>query len=315
MLKLLSQRLALGLVTLIVVSGLIFWATELLPGDLPTNILGQQATPEDVAAIRAELGLDRPVPQRYVAWVKDALKGDFGQSVVSKRPVMAVLGPRLWNTLFLVIYAAVVAVPFSILLGILAAVGRNGLYDKVVNIAALAAISMPKFLIGFLLLLYLAVHFRWFPVITTFKPDQTLLQHLKDIFLPMATLVVVVAAHMIRMARSALLAVMASPYIEMAKFKGLSNWRIVTHHALPNALAPIVRIVALNLGYLIAGAIVVEVVFTYNGFGRLMVDAVARHDVPVVQACGLVFAVVFIGLHLVADLLCMLSDASLRHGQ
>jgi peptide/nickel transport system permease protein len=313
MLKLLGQRLVLGLLTLIVVSALIFAVTEWLPGDIATNILGQQATPENVVAIRAELGLDRPPHERYVEWLRGAAEGDFGTSLANKRPVTDVIGPRLWNTLFLAVYAAIIAVPLSVFLGILAAIYRNSIYDRLVNVGTLAAISMPEFFIGYILILFLAVQFRWFPAIATFKPEQSFMQHLYSTFLPMLTLVLVVIAHMMRMTRTSVLAVMASPYIEMALLKGLPKSRIVVRHALPNALAPIINVIALNLAYLIVGVVVVEAVFTYNGLGRLMVDAVSKRDVPVVQACGLIFAIVFIGLNLIADVLSILSNPRLRH--
>lgn len=313
MLKLLGQRLVLGVLTLVVVSALIFAVTEWLPGDIASNILGQSATPENVAAIRAELGLDRPSHVRYVEWLRDAINGDLGTSLANKRPVATVVGPRLWNTLFLAIYAAVIAVPLSVFLGILAAIYRNSIYDRLVNVGTLAAISMPEFFIGYVLILFLAVQFRWFPAIATFKPEQSFTQHLYATFLPMLTLVLVVIAHMMRMTRTSVLAVMASPYIEMALLKGLPKWRIVVRHALPNALAPIINVIALNLAYLIVGVVVVEAVFTYNGLGRLMVDAVSKRDVPVVQACGLIFAVVFIGLNMIADVLSILSNPRLRH--
>jgi peptide/nickel transport system permease protein len=313
MLRLLGQRLVLGILTLIVVSALIFAVTEWLPGDIATNILGQQATPENVAAIRAELGLDRPAHVRYVEWLRDAVRGDFGNSLANKRPVTTVIGPRLWNTLFLAIYAAAIAVPLSVFLGVLAAIYRNSIYDRLVNISTLAAISMPEFFIGYILILFLAVQFRWFPAIATFKPEQSFIQHLYSTFLPMLTLVLVVIAHMMRMTRTSVLAVMASPYIEMALLKGLPKSRIVVRHALPNALAPIINVIALNLAYLIVGVVVVEAVFTYNGLGRLMVDAVSKRDVPVVQACGLIFAIVFIGLNLIADVLSIVSNPRLRH--
>jgi peptide/nickel transport system permease protein len=313
MLRLLGQRLVLGALTLIVVSALIFAVTEWLPGDIATNILGQQATPENIAAIRAELGLDRPAHERYIEWLRDAINGDLGTSLANKRPVVDAIGPRLWNTLFLALYAAIIAVPLSVFLGVLAAIYRNSIYDRLVNVGTLAAISMPEFFIGYILILFLAVQFRWFPAIATFKPEQSFPQHLYATFLPMLTLVLVVIAHMMRMTRTSVLAVMASPYIEMAVLKGLPKSRIVVRHALPNALAPIINVIALNLAYLIVGVVVVEAVFTYNGLGRLMVDAVTKRDVPVVQACGLIFAIVFIGLNLIADVLSILSNPRLRH--
>jgi peptide/nickel transport system permease protein len=313
MLKLLGQRLALGILTLFAVSILIFAVTEWLPGDIATNILGQQATPENVAAIRAELGLDRPAYERYVGWLGDAVQGDLGRSLANKRPVLDVIGPRLGNTLFLAIYAAVIAVPLSVMLGILAAIYRGGVFDKIVNIVSLAAISMPEFFIGYFLILFMLVQLKWFPAIATIKPEQSFFQHLYVTFLPMLTLILVVIAHMMRMTRTSVLAVMSSPYVEMALLKGIPKRRIVVHHALPNALAPIINVVAINLAYLIVGVVVVESVFTFNGLGRLMVDAVAKRDIPVVQACGLIFAVVFIGLNMTADILSILSNPRLRH--
>lgn len=313
MLKLIGQRVALGFATLVAVSLLIFWATELLPSDLPANILGAQATPEDVAAIRAELDLDRPAPQRYVEWLKGVLQGDLGRSLANRRPVVDVIGPRLGNTLFLMIYAAVIAVPLSVVLGTMAAVYRNSIYDKLVSACSLAAISMPEFLIGLFLILVMSAHLAWFPAIAAVKPEHSFFQQLHAAFLPMLTLILVVMAHMMRMTRASVLAVMSSAYIEMALLKGVSRRRIVLHHTLPNALAPIIGIVAVNLAYLMSGIVVVEAVFTFNGLGRMMVDATARHDIPVVQASGLIFAAVFIGLKLTADVLSILANPRLRH--
>ena len=315
MLRLVGQRLVLAFMTLLIISVLIFAVTAWLPRDLATGILGNAATPENVAAVRTELGLDRPVPDRYVEWLQGVITGDFGRSLANQRPVVDVIGPRLWNTLFLAAYAAIVAVPLAVFLGILAAVYRNGMCDRLMRIVAVAAISMPEFLIGLALVLYLSVQLHWFPAIATYKPEQTFAQHLHTLFLPMLALVLVCAAHTTRMTRTAVSAVMASPYIEMAVLKGVPQWRIVTRHALPNALAGIFNVIALNLGYLFVGIVVVESVFTYNGLGRLMVDAVGRRDVPVVQACGLIFAVLFIGLNLIADVLSILGNPRHRHSR
>lgn len=313
MLRLLGRRLAFSAVALIVASALIFAVTDWLPRDLASRILGEQATPENIAAVRAELRLDQPPYKRYLAWLEHAIKGDFGRSLIADRPVGDMIGPRLRNTLFLIFCAAIVAIPVSIVLGVLAAVGRNGIFDKVIGGLAVGAVSMPEFLIGYCLMLYLSVRQRWFPAIVTFKPDQTMAENLHAILLPMLTLLVLVLAHMVRMIRFSMLDALASPYVEMAKLKGLSMRRIVIHHVLPNTLAPIINVVALNLSYLIVGVVVVEAVFTYNGLGRLMVDAVSRRDMPVVQGCALIFAAVFISLNLVADVLSILSNPRLRH--
>lgn len=313
MLRLIGRRLVFSAVALIVATALIFAATNWLPPDLVNRILGEQATPENVAAVRAELRLDQPPHQRYLIWMQNGIKGDFGRSLINGRPVAEVIGPRLWNSLFLILYAAAIAIPLSALLGVLAAIGRHGLFDRLVGVVTLAAVSMPEFLIGYLLMLYMAVQFRWFPAIVTYRPEESLIEHLHAMLLPMLTLLAVVFAHVARGVRSTMLGIMASPYVEMAKLKGLSRRRIVRHHILPNALPQIINIAALYLGYLIVGVVVVETVFTYNGLGRLMVDAVYKRDVPVVQACGLIFAVVFIGLSLIADVMAILANPRLRH--
>jgi peptide/nickel transport system permease protein len=312
MLGLIGRRLLFSAMALVVASALIFAATAWLPRDLAASILGDRATPENVAAVRAELRLDQPPYRRYLAWLQHGIRGDFGRSLVSGRPMAEVVGPRLRNTLFLIACVAAIAIPGSMALGILSALGRNGSFDRLVRVLTVAAVSVPEFLIGLLLMQYLAVQLRWFPVIATFKPEQSMAQNLHAIFLPMVTLLVVVLAHMVRMIRSSVAAVLASPYVEMAMLKGLSRRRVVMRHALPNALAPIINIIAVNLAYLFLGVVVVEAVFTYNGLGRLMVDAVTTRDVPVVQACGLIFAIVFIGLNLIADVLCILSNPRLR---
>ncbi len=315
MLKLLGQRLALGVLTLFAVSILIFAVTEWLPGDIASNVLGQNATPDAVAAIRAELGLERPFYIRYAEWMGDAVQGDLGRSLANKRPVLDVIGPRLGNTLFLAIYVAVIAVPLSVTLGVLAATYRGGIFDRVMRAVSMAAISIPTFFIGYVLILFLSVHFRWFPTIAALKPEQGFFHHLYVAFLPMLTLTFVAVAHIVRMTQEAVGAAMSSSYVEMALLKGIPKRRIVMHHVLPNALAPIINAVAVNLAYLIVGAVVVEAVFTFDGIGRLIVDAVVARDIPMVQACGLIFAFVFIGLAVAADMLSILSNPQLRRAR
>lgn len=315
MLKLLVKRTILGAAMLLAVSVAIFLVTEVLPGDLAGNILGPQAAPEEIAALRAELRLDRPIVERYVEWLSSAARGDLGRSMANKRPVTALIGPRLVNTVFLVFYVAVIAIPLSAVLGILAAAFHRRGFDKIVKFGALAAISMPEFLIGSCLVLVLSAHLKLFPAISTIRPEQHFFQHLYATSLPMLTLALVVAAHMTRTIRTAIVDVLHLPYAEMAELKGVSKGRIVLHHALPNAMASIISVIAGNLPYLVAGVVVVEVVFTFNGIGRLMVEAVWRRDIPVVQGCGLIFAIIFIGLNAVADMLSFLSNPRLRRPQ
>jgi peptide/nickel transport system permease protein len=312
MLRLITLRLVFGLATMWAASVMIFAGTELLPGDLATAILQNSATPENLAALRAQLGLNRPPVVRYTEWLTRAAHGDLGTSLTNNRDVVEELAPRLRNTLFLAGFAALIAVPLAIGLGLLAAIWQGSVFDRLVNVVTLLTISVPEYLVGYILVKYLAVRFDIFPVLANVTPDTPLLDRLWLTFLPTMTLVLVVVAHMMRMTRASVLAIMASPYIEMAVLKGVSPSRVVVRHAFPNALAPIINVVALNLAYLVVGVVVVEAVFVYPGLGQLMVDAVSKHDLPVVQACGLIFAGAFIVLNLVADIFAILSNPRLR---
>lgn len=312
-LSLVAKRLALGILTLWLVSLLIFAITEILPGDVATAILGQAATPETVAAIRDQLGLNEPAWWRYLQWLTGAIQGDFGISLANQRPVAPQILGRLENTFFLASVAAVIAVPLAIGLGLIAAIKQHSLLDRTISLTTLASISVPEFFIAYLLIFFLAVQAGWFPSMARFDSDMGLLEQLGVIILPALTLVLVVLAHMMRMTRATVLNVMAQPFVEMAELKGVPKWRIVVQHALPNALAPIINVVALNLAYLVVGVIVVEVVFVYPGLGQFMVDAVARRDIPTVQACGLIFAAVYVTLNMLADIGAILANPRLRH--
>ncbi|MCH2167298.1 MAG: ABC transporter permease [Oceanicola sp.] len=309
------KRLALGVVTLFVVSILIFMATELLPGDFAQEILGQSATPETVKALREQLGLDQPLLTRYLSWLGDILRGDLGNSLANGNSVSELIGKRLGNTLYLALYAAAIAVPLSLTLGILAALYRNTFFDRFANAAALTSISFPEFFVAYILIFWLAGAGGIFPSMSNFRTDPTLSEFLYRAFLPALTLTLVVTAHMMRMTRAAIINLLASPYIEMARLKGMSPIRVIVKHALPNALAPIINVIALNLAYLITGVVVVEVVFVYPGLGQLMVDSVSARDMPVVQGVALVFAGAYVLLNLTADVLATLSNPRLVHGR
>jgi peptide/nickel transport system permease protein len=312
-LKLVARRFALGVLTLWAVSVLIFVGTEILPGDVATAILGQSRTPETVKALRESLGLDRPAPLRYADWLIHFAEGDIGKSLANQRDIGDEMRQRLGNTLFLAGVAALVAVPLSIFLGLIAAIRQNSFLDRAINAVTIVTISFPEFFIGYILIIFISVQLDWFPSLATISDDMSLWDKLDTIALPAATLVLVVLAHMMRQTRAAVVSVLASPFIEMAILKGIPKWRIVLQHALPNALAPIISVVALNLAYLIVGVVVVEVVFVYPGMGQLMVDAVSKRDVPVVQTCGLIFASAYVVLNMLADLLGILSNPRLRH--
>ena len=310
---LVARRLALGLGTLIVVSLLIFMAVELLPGDIAQAILGQSATPETLAALRTRLGLDDPAWLRYLTWLGGAVQGDFGTSLISGEPVGRAIAGRFANTLFLAVYAAAIAVPVALVLGVLVALWRESIFDRLANILTLTTISSPEFFLGYILILYLSVQTGWFPAIASLGREMTFLELLHRTFLPALTLVLVVTAHMMRMTRAAIINLLASPWIEMARLKGMPPWRVIVVHALPNAWAPIINVVALNLAYLITGVVLVEVVFVYPGIGQLLVDAVSKRDFPIVQACCLIFAATFILLNLAADVGSIVTNPRLRH--
>jgi peptide/nickel transport system permease protein len=311
------QRLGLGVLTLFIVSIIIFSSIELLPGDFAAAILGQSATPETVAAFQRELGIDRPAPVRYVEWIGGVMQGDFGSSFSSsigyRRTVAELITPRLLNTLYLAAMTAAVAVPLALGLGILAALYRNSWFDRAVNTLTLTTISFPEFFIAYILMLFLAVKFPVFYSLANVSNDMPLLERLARSALPAMTLTLVIVAHMMRMTRAAIINLMASPYIEMAQLKGVSAGRVVLFHALPNAWAPIVNIIAFNLAYLVVGVVVVEVVFVYPGIGQLMVDSVKARDIPVVQACALIFAATYILLNLTADIISIVTNPRLLH--
>lgn len=312
-LKMVGQRLSLSLLTLFVVSIIIFLSVELLPGDLAEAVLGQAATPEAVETFRKQLGLDQPPHLRYVGWLRDIVEGDLGRSLANQRPIEELVSGRLYNTLFLAGYAAAIAVPVALMFGILAALYRNSIFDRGVNIVAVTAVSSPEFLAAYILIFFFSVQLGWFPAIARVTEDTPLLERLHILLLPAVTLTLVTMAHMMRMTRATILDLMSRPFIEMARLKGIGRGRIVFHHALPNALAPIANVIAINLAYMIVGVVVVEVVFAYPGLGQLMVDAVGKRDMPVVQIVCLIFAVTYITLNLLADICSILSNPRLLH--
>lgn len=320
-LRIVLQRLLLGFVTLFFVSLIIFSAVEFLPGDFTQAVLGQGATEENVAAFRRELGLDQPAYTRYLNWVGSVMQGDFGTSfsgrnasgVDRSREVLDLVLPRLKNTLFLAGMAAIVAVPLALILGITTALYRNSLYDRTVNAATLTTISFPEFFVAYVLILFFASLWSVFPSLANVNSDTAFLERIYKCALPALTLILVIVAHMMRMTRAALINLLASPYIEMGRLKGVSKAKVILRHALPNAWAPIATVIAFNLAYLVVGVVVVEVVFVYPGIGQLMVDAVSTRDVPVVQACSLIFATTYIVLNLIADIIGIVTNPRLLH--
>jgi peptide/nickel transport system permease protein len=307
------KRIAMGLLTIFVISVLIFVGVEALPGDLATAILGQEALPETVAQFRKELKLDEPPVKRYFLWLGAFMRGDLGNSLANKRPVADLIGWRFKNTIFLAASAAVIAVPVAILLGILAALYRNSLFDRIISMATLSTISFPEFFVAYILIALLSVQVIIFPSISNINDSMSFGQKIFAIILPCLTLTMVVVAHMMRQTRAAIINILASPFIEMARLKGIKRLRVIVLHAFPNALSPVINVVALNLAYLVVGVVIVEVVFVYPGLGQLLVDSVTSRDIPVVQASGLIFASVYITLNLLADVMSILTNPRMRN--
>ena len=315
------KRIFLGLFTLFLVSLIIFSSISFLPGDFAQAILGQAALEDTVAAFRKELGLDKPIFFRYIDWIGGVMTGDFGASFSGRaasgidrsRDVIDLIGPRLYNTVFLASMTAIVAVPVSLFLGVTAALFRNSLYDRTVSTTTLTAISIPEFFMAYILILLLSTFNKIFPSISNISADMELAERIYRTTLPALTLTLVIVAHMMRMTRAAIINLLANPYIEMAQLKGLPAYKIIIFHALPNAWAPIVNVIAFNLAYLIVGVVVVEVVFVYPGLGQLMVDAVSMRDIPVVQVCALIFAATYISFNLIADIISIITNPRLLH--
>lgn len=312
-LKLIAQRLALGILLLFAASILIFVGTSILPGDVAQSILGQSATPDALANMRRELGLNDPALTRYFAWLGGVLQGDLGTALTNGRDIADSLGGRLKNTLFLAFWAAAISVPLAIFLGLLAVRYKDRWPDKLISAVTLTTISIPEFMIGYVLIYWVAIKWGMFSSVAIINDSMSLGAKLNAIAIPVMVLTLVVLAHMMRMTRAAILNVMQSAYIETAELKGLGMLKIIRTHAFPNAIAPIVNVVMLNLAYLVVGVVVIEVVFAYPGMGQYLVDHVSKRDVPVVQACGLIFAAVYIGLNLIADIVSILANPRLRH--
>lgn len=312
-LTLVIQRLALGLLLLLAASVLIFVGTEILPGDVAQAVLGQSATEQALANMRAQMGLDQPAYIRYFQWLAGAVQGDFGVALSNRQDIATAIGRRLGNTVFLASVAAAISVPLAIFLGLLAVRYRDRWPDRLISGITLTSISLPEFLLGYVIMYVFAVQLGWFPSVSNINAGMSFWQKLNAVALPAMVLTLVVLAHMMRMTRAAILNVMQSAYIETAELKGLRRLTLIARHAMPNAIAPIVNVVMLNLAYLVVGVVVIEVVFVYPGMGQYLVDHVSKRDVPVVQACGLIFATVYIGLNLIADLVSILSNPRLRH--
>lgn len=311
--KLLVQRIGLALLSLLAVSVVVFAITSVLPGDAAQEQLGQEATPEVLAALRAQLGLDVPAHQRYLHWIAGLAHGDLGVSSTARLPVADLIASRLTNSLLLAAVTALFSVPIALTLGIAAAVWRGSWFDRLESTAAVTVVSVPEFLVATLAVLVFAVHLRWLPALSYLSDIQSLGQMLRAFAMPVVTLTCVIVAQMMRMTRAAVIDQLEAPYIEMVRLKGASPMRTVLAHALPNAVGPIANAVALSLSYLLGGVIIVETIFNYPGVAKLMVEGVAQRDIPLVQACTMLFCSGYLILVTLADLCGIVANPRLRH--
>jgi peptide/nickel transport system permease protein len=307
-----GQRLGIALITLLIVSFAVFFATELLPGDVAEVLLGQAATPEAVAGLRTAMGLDEPAIWRFLSWLGGLMSGDLGMSYVNKMAVTDLLSGRLMNTLRLAGIVTLVCVPVALTLGIAAAMWRGSWLDRLVSILTISVISVPEFMVATLAVLIFAVWLDWLPALSFGVNVDSFSAMLRAYAMPVISLSFVVSAQMIRMTRAAVIETINTPYVEMALLKGASRTRMVLRHALPNALGPIANAVALSLSYLVGGVIIVETVFNYPGVAKLMVDAVSTRDLPLIQSCAMIFCISYLLLITLADMIAILSNPRLR---
>ena len=313
MLGMIARRLAVTLVTLFLVSMVVFTISSLLPGDAAEETLGQNATPEAVAALRAKLGLDQPPHSRYLSWLGGLVTGDLGQSMANNLPVGDLIASRLPKSLLLAGLVAAVSVPVALFIGILSAMYRGSRLDRALSILTLSIVAVPEFLVATIAVVIFAVELRWLPSLVLVPPDPTVGEFLRAYAMPVMALCFVVIAQMARMTRAAVIEQLDQPYVEMAVLKGVGATRLVLTHILPNALGPIINAVALSLSYLLGGAIIVETIFNYPGIASLMVDAVTSRDMPLLQACSMIFCGVYLLLVLTADVLAILANPRLRN--
>jgi peptide/nickel transport system permease protein len=311
-LLLITKRFGAAALTLLLVSIVVFSITSLLPGDAAEESLGQSATPEAIAALRTELGLDQPAHLRYGRWLIGMLSGNPGQSLANNLPVGELISARLPKSLLLAGAAAIVSVPIALLIGILAAMYRGSRLDRTLSVVTLSMVAVPEFLVATIAVLIFAVKLQWLPALS-FAPDNASLgEFLRAYAMPVMTLSFVIVAQMARMTRAAVIDQLGQSYVEMAILKGVRPARVVLGHALPNAIGPIANAVALSLSYLLGGAIIVETIFNYPGLASLMVDAVTSRDMPLLQTCAMIFCCAYLILLLLADVCAIVSNPKLR---
>jgi peptide/nickel transport system permease protein len=311
-LALVINRLFIAVITLLIVSFAVFFATEMLPGDVAQILLGQSATPEAVAGLRTAMHLDDPAILRFLRWLGGLFTGDLGKSYANNMAIVDLIGGRLANSMKLAGVTALFSIPIALTLGITAAIMRGTLYDRIVTTLSITVISVPEFMVATSAVLVFAVYLKWLPALAFANEVHSLGELLRVFAMPVITLSFVISAQMIRMTRAAVIETLDTPYVEMALLKGASRSRMVLRHALPNALGPIVNAVALSVSYLLGGVIIVETIFNYPGIAKLMVDAVSTRDLPLIQTCAMIFCLGYLVLITIADIIAIVANPRLR---
>lgn len=312
MLRMLLRRLFLGVITVVVVSVIIFAGVEVLPGDACTAFLEREAQGKLLKNCREAQGLNRPAIERYMDWAASAVTGDLGVSANGQKSIAELVGNRLRNSLLLAACALLAGVPMAIFLGVVTGLWRDRPVDIIFSTGAIFAMTIPEFVSATVLILVFSIWLGWLPGIVLTSANAPAAEFFPEILLPVIVLALVMTAHILRMVRSSVIEVMAGDYVQMATLKGVPYWRIVFRHALPNALLPAINVVALTIAWLLGGVVVIEVVFNYPGLGRMMIDAISDRDLPVVQAIALIVATVYVGVNLTADLMTMVLNPRLR---
>jgi peptide/nickel transport system permease protein len=313
---LILRRLALGLLTIFLVTVLVFVATEVLPGDAARAALGRGANETSLAALRAQLHLDAPVPVRYGRWLRDLCTGHLGTSLVNGQSVSTMILPRIINSAVLLGLTGLIGIPLSIGAGLAAALRRGRRLDRILSIGTLIVAGLPEFVIGIgLILLFATVVLQWLPPVSLVAPGASVLSKPGILVLPVATLVLVIFPYVFRMTRVNMIEVLDSDYMEMASLKGLPRWRLVLVHALPNAISPTIQVVALTFAYLAGGTVMIEYLFGYAGLGQGLMNAIEARDIPIIQAIVLLLAILYVLLNVSADLASILVTPRLRGGR
>ena len=309
----LIKRSGIGVLTLLLVSILVFAATQILPGNAASAVLLNTATPARLKALEAQLHLNRPAVEQYWTWLTGIFHGNFGTSLANGASVSSLVGGRILNSAVLVIAAGVIGTVLGVGLGVLAAARRDSLLDHVLSVGALAITALPEFVVAVILVIFFAaVVWHLFPAVSVFVPGTAPWSNPSELVLPVATLVIVIVPYVFRMMRASMIDALESDYVQMAQLKGVPRWRILLVHALPNAIAPTIQVIGLNFLYLAGGVVVVEYMFNYPGLGQALVAAVSDRDIPVIQCIVLVLAAFYVAVNILTDVISLAASPRRR---